>query len=47
MAFIVIQIRSVLVDNVGMKLTEKFALSNAGTAKPRLIQLYLEPPMVS
>jgi hypothetical protein len=47
MAFIVIQIRAVLVNNVGMALTEKFALSNAATDKFRLIQLYIEPPMVS
>ena len=44
---IAIEIRSVLVDNVGMELTEKFALSNAATAKLRLIQWYSRPAIVS
>lgn len=43
MADNVIKIRSVLVDNIGMELTQKMALSDAATAKLLLIELYLGP----
>ena len=38
MASTTIQIRSTLVKNVGMKLSEKFAIANAATGMPELIQ---------
>jgi hypothetical protein len=39
MAVATIQIRSVLVQNVGMELSEKMALSNVATAKFELIEI--------
>jgi hypothetical protein len=42
MALFVIQIRSVLVKNVGMKLSEKMALSRAASSKPILIQTWVD-----
>ncbi|KAF8222551.1 hypothetical protein L208DRAFT_1413272 [Tricholoma matsutake] len=41
MAFVTIQMCSLLVKNVGMELSEKMALSDAATAKLYLINLYL------
>ena len=41
-----IQIRSVLVQNVGMELSEKLALANAAIVKPVLIQLFCEHLLV-
>ena len=38
MAYCTIQIRSTLVKNVGMELSEKFAIANAATGMPELIQ---------
>ena len=38
MAGFVIQIRSLLVKNVGMELTEKIVLSNVATEKPEVVQ---------
>jgi len=46
MASVAIQIRLVLVENVGMELSEKFALTNAAMAKLGLIQRFLNPLMV-
>jgi hypothetical protein len=45
-AFFTIQIRSVLVNNIGMELSEKFALVNVATTKPAVIQIVLFPFMV-
>ena len=48
MADVVIQIRSVLVQNIGMDLSEKFALTNAARVKPELIQAFVgDYPLVS
>ena len=47
MAFVTIQIRMALVDNVGMELPEKVALTNAATAKLKVIQQLSDPVMVS
>ncbi|KAF8230478.1 hypothetical protein L208DRAFT_1400424 [Tricholoma matsutake] len=46
LAFIAIQICSVLVKNVGMELSEKMALLKAATAKLYLTEVYLTPFMV-
>ena len=46
MSFVTIQIRSMLVKNVGMELSEKGALTDAITAKLGIIQVYLFPVMV-
>ena len=46
-AFLSIQIRWALVKNVGMELSEKWALTNAALAKPLLIQTIFFPFMVS
>ncbi|KAF8235478.1 hypothetical protein L208DRAFT_1392319 [Tricholoma matsutake] len=45
MAFVTIQICSVLVKNVGMELSEKMALFKAATAKLYLTEVYLTPFM--
>jgi len=47
MASFVIQIRWALLKNVGMALSEKFALANAANVTPGLMQAYLVPFMVS
>jgi hypothetical protein len=47
MATFAIQIRSVLVDNVGMSLSEKIALADAATAAPGLIESFVEYFIVS
>ena len=47
MAFLTIQIRLALVENVGMELTEKRTLANTATARPGLIQAFSPPIMVS
>ena len=47
MASFAIQIRSVLVNNIGMELSEKIALASAAIAKPEVIQLFSFPFMVS
>lgn len=47
MASLIIQFRWVLVKNVGMELSKKFALANVASAKPELVEMYLEPFMVS
>ena len=46
-AFLSIEIRWALVKNVGMELSEKWALTDAALAKPTLIQIILLPFMVS
>ena len=43
----VTDIRWVLLKNVGMDLSEKFALANAANITPGLMEMYLEPFMVS
>ncbi|KAF8223475.1 hypothetical protein L208DRAFT_1411759 [Tricholoma matsutake] len=45
MASLIIQFRWVLVKNVGMELSKKFALANVASAKPELVEMYLEPFM--
>ena len=45
-AFVTIQIRMALVDNVGMELSKKMALTNAATAKLTVIQQLSDPVMV-
>jgi hypothetical protein len=47
MATLQIQIRSVLVKNVGMELSDKIAIANAAMAKPVLIQLFCDSFLVS
>ena len=48
MAGVVIQICSVLVQNIGMDLSEKFSLTNAAWVKPELIQVFVgDYPLVS
>ena len=47
MAAVIIQIRSVLVKNDGMDLSEKIALSNVAMAKPFLIEIFAGLFMVS
>ena len=47
MAGFVINLRWSLLKNVGMELSERFALANAASAGLGLAQMYLEPFMVS
>jgi Na+/H+-translocating membrane pyrophosphatase len=46
-AFLLIQIRSALVENTGMELSEKRKLTNAATAKLNPIQNFSAQLMVS
>jgi hypothetical protein len=46
MAAVTVQIRLPLVTSVGMDLSERMALADAGTATPVLIQIYVSPCMV-
>ena len=46
MACYTIQIRSVFVNNVGMELSQKFALANAETESLLLIENILNPCLV-
>jgi hypothetical protein len=45
-AFFTIQIRLMLVKNIGMELSEKFALVNVATTTPAMIQIIIFPFMV-